>query len=303
MNKLNDSSFIDFLGNSRSWTTTHICLLKTWQECEIKSNPRNSKDEKKRQCGKSCLKGPPKELRISLSKSGVFHKMHIRQICTENLGVTLLWIKSSSFKPVFSSATRGCRGTIKNYFPLPSRWATRAQSCFSQCSRYHSTHTDSKQIEPYPSHAQTQHQRGLTCWNTGFHSHIWRAPTCHPTNHVVNHFTSDKLMVVPSHLNATKTQTLSNYLFIYLLDFHSNFCLRKNTQTLDHTLTSCYYTDFQIPIIFLPPTFLSSPHALILAREDNCKVHHLVAPQNSVQNRRSHTVGKHVEKREIFNTS
>lgn len=168
-----------------------------------------------------------------------------------------------------------------------------------KCSRYHSTHSDSKQIEPYPSHTQTQHQRGLTCWNTGFHSHIWRAPTCHPTNRVVNHFTSDKLMVVPSHLNATKTQTLSNYLFIYLLDFRSNFCLRKNTQTLDHTLTSCYYTDFQIPIIFLPPHF-SPPPMLLFWQERIIASHHPVAPQNSVQNRRSHTVGKHVEKKKYL---
>lgn len=127
MNKLSDTSSIDFLGNSPSQTTARICLL--WQECEIKSNPRSPKIKSKER-EKSCLEGPPRELRISLSKSGFSHKKQIRQICTENLGASLLETESSSFELVLSSATRGCRGTSRNHFPLPKRWALRAQLCF-----------------------------------------------------------------------------------------------------------------------------------------------------------------------------
>lgn len=94
--------------------------------------PKELQDEKGRDRGKGCLEGPPRKVRISLSKSGVSQEMQIRQICTENLGAPLLGIKSSSFELVFSSAARGCRGTIGNYFPLPRRRATGAQSHFSQ---------------------------------------------------------------------------------------------------------------------------------------------------------------------------
>jgi len=130
MNKLNDSSFIDFSGKQPFSTNyTYLSTENVTRMWNLKQ-PKKLKDEKKRECGKSCLKGPPRELRISL-KSSVSHKMQIRQICTENLGATLIQIKSSSFKIVFSSATRGCRGTIRNYVLLPRRWATRAQSCCS----------------------------------------------------------------------------------------------------------------------------------------------------------------------------
>lgn len=141
---------------------------------------------------KSCLKGPRRQLRNSLLKSVFFppQKKQIRQICTENLRATLPQIKSSSFELVLSSATRGCKGTIRNYLPSMRRWATRAQSCFFQ----------------------TQQEAFCSCWqHTNQSLSITHTDWAQEENHVLKHCLS--LSPLHSALHSTLSYAVSHLAF------------------------------------------------------------------------------------------
>lgn len=174
MNKLNDTSFINFLGNSPPQTATHICLLKTWQACEIKSKPRNSKMKRKQERGKSCLKGPPRELRISLSNSGVSRIKQIRQICTENLGATVMNQKLL----LRAGLQLSCKRLQRHHQELlslakkmshksPILLFSNSAATFFLMLTAHKWSTDCA-------------PRGPSYWNTGFHSYIHVIPHTPP---------------------------------------------------------------------------------------------------------------------------
>ena len=220
---MNDSSFIDFLGNSHSRTTVHICLLKTWQECAIKSNPRNSKMKRKENAGKAASRDHPENCEFPRQRVVFPIKRRLDKFVQKTLEVHCFESKappSSRSSAQLQEAADAPSGIIS---PCQEDEAQELNRVSLKFSRYLSTHIDSKQTKPYPSHAQTEHQRGLTRWNTGFHSHIRIRPP-RTVRLTTSHLTSElcTFMAAPSSSNATKTQTLSGYLFIYLLDFHSN---------------------------------------------------------------------------------
>lgn len=73
MSKLDDSSFIDYLGNSLFSNYTYLRTENT-------TRMRNQKQPKMKRAQRSCLKGPPRERGISSPKSRVFRKMESRQM-------------------------------------------------------------------------------------------------------------------------------------------------------------------------------------------------------------------------------
>lgn len=72
MSKLDDSSFIDYLGNS---LFSNYMYLRT----ENTTRMRNQKQPKMQRMQKSCAEGPPRERGISSPKSRVFRNMESRQ--------------------------------------------------------------------------------------------------------------------------------------------------------------------------------------------------------------------------------
>lgn len=75
------------------------------------------------------------------------------------------------------------------------------------------------------------------------------------------HWTSElcTFMAVPNYWNATKTQSLSNYLFIYLLDFHGNLHLQKKKNK--HKKPNTWpHLDFMLLHWFSNTNYLPAPH-------------------------------------------
>lgn len=150
MNKLNDSSFTDFLGNRHSQTTAHICLLKMRAECEIKSNPRNSKDEKLPQGSTQTTKNflveecffPPEKGRLDkfVQKTSELH-------CFRSRAPPLSW--SSAQQQEAAKAPSGIT------FPRCDEPREPSRVCFKP-SRKLSAHDGNRQIKPYPSHTLTE---------------------------------------------------------------------------------------------------------------------------------------------------
>lgn len=210
---MNDSSFTDFLGNRHSQTTAHICLLKMRAECEIKSNPRNSKDEKLPQGSTQTTKNflveecffPPEKSRLDkfVQKTSELH-------CFRSRAPPLSW--SSAQQQEAAKAPSGIT------FPRCDEPREPSRVCFKP-SRKLSAHDGNRQIKPYPSHTLTECRKRTTCWNTGFHCILCMVPCTAPwaprlaTWHLENELCI--FLVVPRYLSAIRLSAITCS-FIYL---------------------------------------------------------------------------------------